>query len=273
MRLLLAVLLLAPAALAQEDREVQRVHVVVRRPFSEANRAELTLFALGQVNPHFTVHAGVGVELSYHLRENLAALASVTYNALAHQSSLTEELAAKVDQQPLAASALLLQADALAGLELMPIYGKISFFDRTILRLGLYVNAGLGVAKTRLQLRPSDAVGGRSFGDTGFRPEAGLGVGARVFAGDRFTVRLELRDRVYSAYVSKVNGCTVQDARAIRGGGSGATGLSPGCSASSFGGSEDEIKSGAGSAAIQLGEPSSSVINNIAFQGGVSWLF
>ena len=273
MRLLLAVLLLAPAALAQEDREVQRVHVVERRPFSEANRAELTLFGLGQVNPHFTVHAGVGVELSYHLRENLAALASVTYNALAHQSSLTEELAAKVDQQPLAASALLLQADALAGLELMPIYGKISFFDRTILRLGLYVNAGLGVAKTRLQLRPSDAVGGRSFGDTGFRPEAGLGVGARIFAGDRFTVRLELRDRVYSAYVSKVNGCTVQDARAIRGSGSAATGLTPGCSASSFGGSEEEMKSGAGSAAIQLGEPSSSVINNIAFQGGVSWLF
>jgi outer membrane beta-barrel protein len=273
MRLLLALLLLAPAALAQEDREVQRVHVVERRPFSEANRAELTLFGLGQVNPHFTVHAGIGVELSYHLRENLAALVSASYNAVAHQSALTEELAAKVDQQPLAANALLLEADALAGLELMPVYGKISLFDRTLFRLGLYVNAGLGVAKTRLQLRPSDAVGGRSFGDTGYRPEAGLGLGARIFAGDRFTIRLELRDRVYSAYVSKVNGCSAQDARAIRSSGSGATGLSPGCSPSSFGGSEEEMKSGAGSAAIQLGDPSSSVINNIAFQGGVSWLF
>ena len=273
MRLLLALVLLAPAVLAQEDREVQRVHVVERRPFSEANRAELTLFGLGQVNPHFTVHAGVGLELSYHLRENLAALVSASYNAVAHQSALTEELAAKVDQQPLAASALLLEADALAGLELMPVYGKISLFDRTIFRLGLYVNAGLGVAKTRLQLRPSDAVGGRSFGDTGYRPEAGLGLGARIFAGDRFTIRLELRDRVYSAYVSKVNGCSAQDARAIRSSGSGATGLSPGCSPSSFGGSEEEMKSGAGSAAIQLGDPSSSVINNIAFQGGVSWLF
>ena len=273
MRLLFALMLLAPAALAQEDREVQRVHVVERRPFSEANRAELTLFGLGQVNPHFTVHAGVGVELSYHLRENLAALVSVSYNAVAHQSALTEELAAKVDQQPLAASALLLEADALAGLELMPIYGKISLFDRAIVRLGLYVNAGLGVAKTRLQLRPSDAVGGRSFGDTGYRPEAGLGLGARIFAGDRFTIRLELRDRVYSAYVSKVNGCSAQDARAIRSNGSSATGLTPGCSPSSFGGSEEGMKSGAGSAAIQLGDPSSSVINNIAFQGGVSWLF
>src|SRR2546423_10103627 len=222
MRLLLAVLLLAPAALAQEDREVQRVHVVERRPFSGATRAELTLFGLGQVNPHFTVHAGVGVELSYHLRENLAALASVSYNAIAHQSALTEELATKVDQQPLAASALLLQADALAGLELMPIYGKIRVFDRTVFRLGLYVNAGLGVAKTRLQLRPSDAVGGRSFGDTGYRPEAGLGLGARIFSGDRFTGRPSLAAPVYSPYVSKVYGCNSQDARAIRSHTSGA---------------------------------------------------
>jgi len=272
-RLLLAGLLIAPAALAQADREVQRVHVVEQRPFSEANRFELTLFGQGQVNPRYTVHAGLGLELSYHLRENLAALIAVSYNPIAHQSALTEELAAKVDQQPLAASALLLQADALAGLELMPIYGKISVFDGKVLRLGLYLNAGLGVAKTRLQLRPSDAVGGRSFGDTGLRPEAALGLGVRVFAGDRMTVRLEVRDRVYSAYVDKVNGCTVQDASAIRANGSQATGLSPGCRPSSFGSGEEDIKSGAGSAAIQLGEPSSSVINNVAFQGGVSWLF
>jgi outer membrane beta-barrel protein len=273
MRLLLAALLVAPAAFAQSDREVERVHVVEKRPFSEANRAELTLFGLGQLNPRFTVHAGVGLELSYHLRENLAALIGVSYNAIAHQSALTEELAAKANEQPLAANALLIQADALAGLELMPVYGKISVFDGKVLRLGLYVNAGLGVAKTQLQLRPSDAVAGRSFGDTGFRPEGALGLGVRIFTGDRLTVRLEVRDRIYSAYVSKVNGCTAQDAGNIRSNGSGATGLSPGCSASSFGGNEDQIKSGAGSAAIQLAQPSSSVINNVAFQGGLSWLF
>jgi outer membrane beta-barrel protein len=285
MRLALALLLLAPAAVAQtgsqsadtvemgSPQEVQRVHVVEQRPFAEATRWELTLFGLGQVNPHFTVHAGLAAEVSYHLRENLAALISVSYNAIAHQSALTEELAAKVGEQPLAANALLLEGDALAGLELMPIYGKISLFDRKVVRLGLYVNAGLGVAKTRLQLRASDAVGGRSFGDVGFRPEGALGLGLRVFAGDRFTVRLELRDRVYSAYVSKVNGCNAQDARSIRSNGSSATGLSQGCSASSFGGSEEDVKSGAGSAAVQLSDPSSSVINNVAFQGGVSWLF
>jgi outer membrane beta-barrel protein len=273
MRRLLALLVIAPAAAAQETREVERVHVVEARPFSESHRFELSLFGLGQLNPRFTVHAGIGAELSYHLRENLALQIGLSYNAIAHQSSVSEELAAKVDQQPLAASALLLEGDAIAGVELMPVYGKISIFDGKVLRLGLYVNAGIGVAKTELQLRPADAVGGRSFGDTGFRPEGALGIGTRIFAGDRLTFRLEVRDRLYSAYVSKVNGCTGQDAQAIRSNGSAATGLSPGCSPSSFGANDQQIKSGAGSAAIQLGQPSSSVINYIAFQGGVSWLF
>ena len=273
MRFLLAIALLAPAAVAEEGGDVQRVHVVEKRPFNEASRFELSVFGLGQVNPRFTVHAGIGAELSYHLRENLAAQIGASYNAIAHQSALTEELAAKVDQQPLAANALLLQADVFAGLELMPIYGKISIFGGNVLRLGLYMNAGIGAAKTQLQLRPADSNGGRTFGDTGFRPEAALGIGTRIFAGDRFTIRIELRDRLYSAYVSKVNGCTAQDAQAIRVNGTSATNLSPGCRPSAFGGTDEEVKSGAGSAAVQIAQPSSNVINNLALQGGVSWLF
>src|SRR3989442_737521 len=197
MRILLASLLLAPAAaFAQaDDPNVVRIHVVEKRPFTEANRTELTLFGQGQVNPKFTVHARDGAELAYHLRENLAAQLGVTWYPIAHQSGLSEELARDVNQQPAAANALLLQADALAGLELMPVYGKLTVFDGTILRLGFYLNAGLGIAKTQLQLMPATAAGGRAFGDTGFRPEAGLGIGFRVFASERFTIRLELRDR------------------------------------------------------------------------------
>ena len=273
MRLVLVIAVLAPAAAAQDGGEVQRIHVVEKRPFDESNRFELSLFGVGQVNPRFTVHAGLGAELSYHLRENLAVQIGASYNAIAHQSALTEELAAKADQQPLAANALLLQADVLAGLELMPIYGKIRVFDGKVLRIGLYVNAAVGAAKTQLQLRPSDSNGGRAFGDTGLRPEAALGIGTRIFAGDRFSIRLEVRDRLYSAYVSKVNGCTAPDAQAIRVNGTAATHLSPGCNPAAFGGTEEEVKSGAGSAAVQIAQPSSNVINNVAFQGGVSWLF
>jgi hypothetical protein len=155
----------------------------------------------------------------------------------------------------------------------MPVYGKLSLFGGNVLRLGLYLDAGLGIAKTRLQLRPSTSVDGRAFADAGFRPAGALGAGLRIFAGDRFTVRLELRDRIYSAYVDKVNGCTASDAAQIRDAGAAATGLSSGCSPGSFGGTEAQMKGSAATAALLLAQPSSGAINNLAFQGGVSWLF
>jgi outer membrane beta-barrel protein len=178
---------------------------------------------------------------------------------------------------PESAEAFLLRAAALAGLELMPIYGKLNVFDGRILRLGVYLNGGLGVAKTRLQLRPStDPSTGRTFGDTGFRPIASLGAGLRVFVSERLTIRLELRDFAYSGYVSKVNGCGYADVVKIESAeaaGQTASGLSGGCDARAFGSPGVQAQLNAGAAKDLLVRPSADVINNIAFQGGVSWLF
>src|ERR1700674_460317 len=164
---LLLLALVPAAALADPDPAVERVHVVEQRPFTESGRTELTLFGPVQVNSRFTRHAGIAAELAYHLRENLAVQVGVTWFPLAVQSGFTEELADKVGQAPVAANALLLQGDALVGLELMPVYGKLDVFDGKILRIVFYLNAGLVAAKTGLQLRSSESVGGRSFGDTG----------------------------------------------------------------------------------------------------------
>lgn len=284
MRLALLTALLPLAAFAQEDASlgladpsVLRVHVVEKRPFTEAGRWEASLFGVTQVNPKFTVHAGVSGELSYHLRENLAAQVGVTWFPLSRQSALSEEILTKAAEAPVSAEAFLLQAAALLGLELMPVYGKLDVFDGKILRLGGYVNAGLGVAKTRLQLRPStDPVTGRSFGDTGYRPIASLGAGLRVFLGERLTVRLELRDLAYSGYVSRVNGCNTDDlarieaAEAVR---ATATGLSGGCDQRAFGAPGEPAQLNAAGARELLKGPSADLINNLAFQGGVSWLF
>ena len=132
------------------------------------------------------------------------------------QSGLAEELLTRAGEAPESAEAFLLRGAVLGGVELMPIYGKLDVFDGRILRLGVYLNAGVGAAKTRLQLRPAaDPNTGRTFGDTGYRPIASLGAGLRVFLGDRFTVRLELRDLAYSSYVSRVNGCNLADVSKI----------------------------------------------------------
>src|SRR5476649_126270 len=147
------------------------------------------------------------------------------------------------------AEALLLSGAALVGLELMPIYGKLNVFDGKILRLGVYVNAGLGAAKTRLQLRPSDdPITGRSFGDTGYRPMGSLGIGLRAFVSERFTVRIELRDLVYSGHVSKVNGCNRDDTLKIEAAENAkttATNLSGGCNEGAFGATHDAASANA----------------------------
>lgn len=263
----------APAnATGADTADVQRIHAVEKRPFTEAGRWELSLFAPAQVNSKFTMHAGAALELAYHLRENVAAQLGVVWYPWAVQSSLTEELVTKVRQQPLAANALLLKGGAMAGLELMPVYGKINIFDGKILRLGFYLNAGLGAATTSLQLRAANTEKGRSFGDTGIRPMAALGAGFRVHLGDHFTVRIEVRDQVYSAYVSKVNGCTYADTRAIYTSGATAS-VSGGCSAGAFGDTEAEVKNNAAIASDQMKEPSADVINNLAAYTGLSYLF
>jgi outer membrane beta-barrel protein len=264
--------LVPAAATGAPTSEVQQVHVVERRPFTEAGRWEISGAFAAQVNTRFTSHAGTTLEVAYHLRENLAAQLGFTWFPLAQQSTLTEELLGKLGLEPPSATALLLQGGALLGLELMPVYGKVSVFDGRILRLGAYVSAGLGVGKTRLQLRPSSDKLGSSFGDTGLRPMGGLGLGLRLFLGEQFTVRVELRDLVYSAYVSTVNGCSAAETAQISTSGSSAS-FADGCSAASFGSSEDEIRSNADLANRQIKSPSADVINNLAASLGVSYLF
>jgi outer membrane beta-barrel protein len=260
------------------DDDVMRIHVVEKRPFTESGRWELSLFGMTQVNPKFTVHAGFSAELAYHLRENLAVQLGASYFPIAQQSSLSEELLNKSFEAPATAEAFLMRGDVVAGLELMPVYGKLNVFDGKILRLGMYLNAGLGVAKTRLQLRPPTKDTGRTFGDTGIRPIASLGAGLRVFVTEQFTVRLELRDYAYSGYVSTVNGCNRADAETISKAfnvNQTPSNLSPGCDYSSFGpgGPSGAGALNVGGALELLRNPSAEVINNIAFQGGVSWLF
>jgi outer membrane beta-barrel protein len=268
-------------ALGAPDDEVQRIHVIEVRPFTEAGRFELSLFGPVQVNAHFTRHAGVAAELAYHLRENLAAQLGLAWFPLARQSGFAEELILRARQEPVAANALLLQAAVLAGLEMMPVYGKLNIFDGKILRVGFYLNASLGAGKTRLQLSPArqvvngveqDSRTGRSYGDTGVRPMAALGAGFRVFINERITLRIELRDLVYSAYVSRVNGCTVADTDVIVRDGAAAQ-VSPGCNISAFNDESGNPKLRAAAAGDQIRTPSADVINNLTAYTGLSWLF
>src|SRR5258705_10944207 len=144
----LAILLGGAAAAQQADPDAVRVHVLEQRPFTEAGRWELSFFGTAQVNPKFPQHAGLSAEVAYHLRENLAAQVGLWYFPVSVQSTLSEELLTKARVAPETAEALLLREAAVAGLELMPIYGKLDVFDGKILRLGMYLNGRVGGAET-----------------------------------------------------------------------------------------------------------------------------
>jgi hypothetical protein len=73
-----------------------------------------------------------------------------------------------------------------------------------------------------------------------------------------------------------VNGCNFADVSKIEeaeAAGATASGLSGGCNERAFGAPGTAAQLNAGAAKDLLKTPSADVINNIAFQGGVSWLF
>jgi hypothetical protein len=73
-----------------------------------------------------------------------------------------------------------------------------------------------------------------------------------------------------------VNGCNYDDVtkiEAAEAASTSATGLSGGCNERAFGSPGAVAQLNAGAAKDLLKNPSADVINNIAFQGGLSWLF
>lgn len=270
----------APAAAATFDRldpvtgarlgnsgDRLRVHTLVRRTERAEGKHELSLIAPIQINGKFTDHIGTGLEYLYHLRESLAVTVGGTYFPYAALSPFTDQLVDVAKQQPYPSSAVLLQYEAHAGLEVSPIYGKFALFDWRVVQFGFYVGASAGVAQTRVQLRRADAARGldRTFGDAGLRPVGHLNTGFRLFLGDFMALRLEVRDTVFSDSVTRINGCTKSDVDKMLGG----QGVSASCNPDAFADREADGRI----AADLLKEPSSDVLNNIQFAAAISVLF
>lgn len=259
-----------PAQKAAPSGKHEQAHVLITRKERAEGRHEVALFGSVQVNGKFTEHLGTGLDYAYHLREAFAITAGGTWFARGVQSSFTEtELIAKARQQPFTASALLLQWEGHAGLELSPIYGKFAMFDSGVVQFGLYLGTSLGVAQTRVQLRAADTTGqtqrDRTFGDTGLKPVGIFNAGFRMFLSEHLALKAEVRDTVFSDAVQTINGCTSKDLQALTTGGSPAAG----CNKGAF---LDRVSDG--SIALDLvKEPSSDVLNNVAFTFAISALF
>jgi outer membrane beta-barrel protein len=254
-----------------------RVHVVEPKDYAEAGRLELVLFPVApQINGRFTQHHGSAAELVFHLQERFALTAFGQYNWYAHESSFNEELVNKVHEEAQSASSLLLRWGALGGVEVAPLYGKFAFYNQLV-RFSVILTAGAGVGSTRHQLKPSNAAGPATYAETGARFLGDLGAGVRFQVGERFALRLGLRDLVYTARVDRVNGCSLGDLNALndqRVAGAPLSGASvgAGCEVSSFEGTNGSRSRGddVPLAINVVDQPSSAVLNELGVYLGFS---
>lgn len=259
------------------------VHVVERKRFAERGKHEVALYpAAVQVNGKYTQHVGTAISYTYHLHENFAVQLMPQYNWSTTETSFSQELIDKVSQEPLAATSLQLLWGVQAGVEVTPIYGKFAFYDVTLVRFAMVLDGGAGVGSTRHQLKPGNAGGPATFGDTGLKFLGSVGAGFRIQLGERFALRLEVRDLVYTARVDRVNGCNTDDLTAMsakidQGQDVATAAVSGSCQLSKFSGVDAKTRYNRNNdvplALSLVNVTSSDVLNNVGFYAGVAVVF
>jgi outer membrane beta-barrel protein len=252
------------------------VHIVENKPYTNAGHHEVVLYpVLAPLNGKFTTHVGAAAMYSYHLLENLALQVTPFFNYYNRGSGFNQELIDKGRQQALPATALLLRLGVVGGVEVTPIYGKFAFYEGTLGHFSLVLNAGVGYGSTRIQLSPDQEFNcgadsgadcrSASFGDTGGKFLGAVGAGFRVYLGDRLTVRLEVRDLVYTARVDRINGCNYQDLERL----TNELPVGAGCRVKDFTYKDTDP----GMAKTLLDQTTSDVLNNLSLYTGISLLF
>jgi outer membrane beta-barrel protein len=259
------------------------VHIVEAKQFSDSRKREFVLYpATVQANGKFTQHAGSAAAFLWHIHENFALKAWGQYNWYSAESSFNAELVSSLRASAQAATSLLWVWGALGGVEVTPLYGKFAWYESTLGHFSFVVSGGAGFGATRLQLKAGDPANGTppSYGQTTPRFLGSLGAGFRLQLGQRFAIRLEVTDVVYTARVDRVNGCDGPSLQALNIADSGNRPLSgvavnPGCQIEPFvDPSTNKARLGDLSIANKLiEEGSSDVLNNLGFYAGFSVLF
>jgi outer membrane beta-barrel protein len=267
------------------------VHIVEQKTASDAGKRELILFPVAaQLNGKFTQHFGTFGSFVWHLQENFGLQITGGYNWYNAESAFNEELVERVRTEAQAATSLLWTWGVMGGVEVTPLYAKFAFFEGTLATFSVVLNGGAGAGGTRHQIKPATAksdgtLSPPTFGETGVRFMGSIGAGFRLQIGQRFAFRLEVRDVVYTARVDAVNGCNIDDLKAmenaIKGGKEPNTAtVRGGCDRDSYSGADESglkrsINVSLAKNLVQPvnGLPSSDVLNNVGLYLGASFLF
>ena len=195
-----------------------------------------------QINPRYAMHAGIAGSVQVQLIERLGLVVSGGYQWLNEETAFSAELVEKFRVEPESSSSILSTWSAMAGVEGRPFLGVLE--SGSGLRFSLYVRGLAGAAGRRHQLRPlsvnpAGAPSPATYGDLEPRFAMAFGVGLRVELGSLFAVRVELQDTFVPTRMQTVNGCNVDDLRALdartrAGMGPAGAGVTAGCRVGAF---------------------------------------
>ncbi len=178
-----------------------------------------------QVNGLFVDHLGTSGQVAVVLAPHFRVFVAATWNWHAGESRLARELNEKsrvdtfrIDRND-SNGGLLVSMGLVAGTEFVLSRGSVASFHFPH-RFELSLAGFAGALSTKAQLKPEadradGSVSPATFGDTGWRPTIGAGIGLRFEFLERFSIRVDLRESFFSSRVQTVNGCNVDDMRVI----------------------------------------------------------
>jgi hypothetical protein len=183
------------------------------RPF------EITLVPVTtQLNMFDTMHVGFAGSFQVQLFERFGLVVGGGYNWLSQTSTFATQRIEQARFDVGVPSPSLTTWSANAGVEVRPLPGNLLRTGRV--KWGLVLRGLLGAVGRRHELVPltkalDGSITGASYGEVEPRFAGTVGVGVRVQFGEAIALRLDVSDTLSSSQVDRVNGCSVDDLRAL----------------------------------------------------------
>lgn len=174
-----------------------RIKSVQRRAFIKRNRHELSVMGGLSINDAFFQSFAIGGAYTYHIFDTLALELNVKY----FPPGIKTDAVRVVRQTQVAVPSpdiTTAQLAATLDVQFAPIYGKMSLMSEKIIHYDVYIAGGFGIMNTDADR-------------DNIRPAGSIAIGTRVFALDWLTIRLEVRDYLYSDRRTQLNESAVQN--------------------------------------------------------------
>lgn len=190
----------APQGLTETDY-FKTIKVVQKKPVAKARRFEIAPFFAYQPNDDFVRGYVPGAHVGYHFNEGVSFEGTIAYGVHSDKQLLKQVRNQAVQPAVLDRMELL----ASAGFNWAPIYGKLSYLERSILTYDLFLTTGYGMTKTDLEITTSTGGGGTGSVVTEHRKASFqgyyIGIGQRYYLRNWGAIRVELRNYSYTQRV------------------------------------------------------------------------